>query len=60
MVTVLYVDRDMGQLFMQDNPPTGQAYWEATISPSTPLPAHLPATALLTGLSVRENEDLEI
>lgn len=59
-VMVLYVDRDMGQLFMQDNPHTGQAYWEATISPSTPLPPHLPVTALVTGLSVDSHGHLTL
>ena len=52
VLVVVYVDRDMGQLFMQDNPSTSKAYWEATISPSSPLPAQLPVTALLTGLCV--------
>ena len=52
VLVMVYVDRDMGQLFMQDNPSTSKAYWEATISPSSPLPAQLPVTALLTGLCV--------
>ena len=53
-VLVLFIDRDMGQLYMQDTPSTGQSYWEATISSTFPLSAQLysTVTVFLTGLSV--------
>ena len=50
-VLVLFIDRDMGQLYMQDTSSTGQSYLEATISSTFPLSASTVAV-FLTGLSV--------
>jgi len=55
-LVVMFLDKEKGQGYVQDIPPTEHSYWKLAIASSFPLPdqlcARLPICTLVTGLSV--------